>query len=78
MNRATRNAVQITAVILGVIYLLLFMPAANGYGYSGYHGFNTRASRWYWNGVEEYHERSSRAESINGPNLLGGGPESGK
>jgi hypothetical protein len=67
-----------SVAMLSLIYLLLFIPALDGYGYSGHGGFHVHASRWYWNSANEYHERSNRATSVNGPNLLGGGPESGK
>jgi hypothetical protein len=78
MNKATLTAVQISTVVLTLIYILLFYLALDGYGYSGHNGFSTRASRWYWSNVDEYHERSNRAGSISGTNPLGGGPESGK
>jgi hypothetical protein len=78
MNRETRKAVHFCALFLAVVYLFLFIPALDGYGYAGHGGFHVRSSRLYWGGAQEFHERSNRAESVDGPRLLGGGPESGK
>jgi hypothetical protein len=68
----------LTVLGLSLIYLWLLQVATNGYGYSNSGGYGSRASGWYWSDVETYHERSNRAGSPGGSNLLGGGPESGK
>lgn len=73
MNRDTKQAVGIASVALGIIYLLLFLPSFDGYGYQGHGGSSGRASIWYWGGVDSFHERSNR-----GLGVMGGGPESGK
>lgn len=78
MSRDTRKAVRFCAWFLAIVYLLLFIPALDGFGYAGHGGFHVRASRLYWGGAQEFHERSNRATSVDGPRLLGGGPESGK
>lgn len=78
MNSETKQAVVVTTVVLGAIYLFLFLPSYGGYGYQGYSGSSSRSSLWYWNSVETFHERSNRSGSVGGLGVMGGGPESGK
>jgi hypothetical protein len=75
---STDKAFWATAIILGIIYLILLLPASNGYGYMGYHGYHRGPSFWYWGQTTIYTEPSNRSGSINGTHRIGGGPGSGK
>jgi len=78
MNAATVRAIGVSTLLLTAIYLWLLHLALTGYGYAGNGGFHNRASRWYFNSAETYHERSNRSGSTGGVQVMGGGPESGK
>jgi hypothetical protein len=75
---STSKAVWASVIILGLIYLSLFSPASNGYGYMGYNGYHSGPSFWYWGGPNIYSQPSNRSGSINGTDRIGGGPGSGK
>lgn len=74
----TASVMTLSAVVLGIIYLVLLPVASNGYGYMGYGGYYRGPSFWYWDGPEVYHDRSTRSGSVSGTSRLGGGPGSGK
>lgn len=69
---------MIAAVILGVIYISLMYPAANGHGYMGYYGYHRGPSFWYWGGPSVYYDRDIRRGSLSGTSFRGGGPGGGK
>lgn len=67
-----RRNIIIAAVIAG-IYLLLFAASARGYGYSGYGGYHSGPSFWYFGGSRyHYPSQSVRQGSIGGPRGSGG------
>jgi hypothetical protein len=70
MNR-TNWAMLIAACVLGVIYVISFIPSSQGYGYSGHR------SGFYWfsgGNSNVYHaNRSVRSGSPGGPTHTGGG-----
>ena len=65
----------VATLVLGVIYLWLWTLASGGNGWgNGGSGGGIRS----WGRAETYYDRSNRAGSPSGSNVLGGGPESGK
>jgi hypothetical protein len=75
---ATGKVMLISGGLLGLVYLMLFSAASNGYGYMGYRGFHAGPSFWYFGGPTIYGDPSNRSGSVGGPNRMGGGPGSGK
>lgn len=67
-----------TIALLGIIYLGMFSFASEGYGYSGYDGYDSGPSFWYFGGPRYFPNRSVRNGSIGGPGDRGAGIHYGK
>lgn len=75
----TGIAVLITSIILGITLLTTTSAASNGYGYTGYRGYNHGPSFWYFGGgTQIYTNKDVRGGSTGGASRRGGGPGSGK
>ena len=72
------SIIILSAVVLAFVYLGLFSYSAAGYGYSGYGGYHSGPSFWYFGGPHYYPSRSLRRSSLEGPGTRGGGLHYGK
>ena len=78
MNNERGSVTVGLMAFLGILYVLLFYVAFNGYGYMGYHGYHRGPSFWYWGGPRVYHDPYVRTGSVGNQGRRGGGFGSGK
>ncbi len=79
MNKIKEFLIYILITILmAIIYINCSKAAENGYGYSGYRGFQHHHSFWYIRRYNENYYPSNRENSISGNNFSKRGLSGGK
>jgi hypothetical protein len=74
-----RGGVALFFIIsLAIVFLFATFLSFRGWGYSGYYGWNSGPSWFYWGGPKYYHSPSIRTGSVGGPSHRGGGAGGGK
>lgn len=69
-----RNPIVLGGIaVIAVIYFASFAFSARGYGYTGYNGYHSGPSFWYWGGPRYYYPSGDLREgSLSGPDRRSG------